>query len=455
MKKIIIIYTALAICIAFISGCKDDSVTNPTDSDKPLVTLVGTPTGPADTAIIDASGGTLSSTDGMLQIIVPAGAVSSATVFSIQPITNHCPGGNATAYRLLPEGITFAQPVTVIFSYADTLTANEEYLSIAFQDTSKSWFAPIVFTIDTTENKISVQTKHFCSFATWTKLRIFPFQGTVKINGSLALEVILVGETKSIIDGYGDELVSLTDNLKFVSEWGVMSGGYGHIVYNGDNKGEYYAPTSVPTKNPFVLVWATLPNVTFRLKGETFKAPKVYANIRIIDETALLFTVEFTSSIGNDELIVDNNYFTETDEGSLSVLVQKDNVKVYNFNNVDAKVTPSAITDGECTYTVTKPGNGVFHISAVFEAMYNPLQGPDIVIVCKDAKFSEGLRPTFKKQCKKDSTRFEMLGGGRQTTQPMALYFDVSKDYQDTVLIIPASGVIKEGFIKYTFTKVK
>ena len=93
MKNTILLYAALAICIAINVGCKKDSSgTNPIESDKPLVTLVGTPTGPAVTASIDASGGKLSSADGMLQLIVPAGAVSVATTFSIQPITNHCPG---------------------------------------------------------------------------------------------------------------------------------------------------------------------------------------------------------------------------------------------------------------------------------------------------------------------------------------------------------------------------
>jgi hypothetical protein len=67
--------------------------------------------------MIPAAGGILISPDGILTIEVPAGALASAQTLTIQPITNQAPGGLGAAYRLGPEGQTFAVPVTLTFTY--------------------------------------------------------------------------------------------------------------------------------------------------------------------------------------------------------------------------------------------------------------------------------------------------------------------------------------------------
>ena len=107
----------------------------------PTVTPVGIPVGPAVTASIAAGGGSLSSSDGMVQLTVPAGAVSAATTFSIQPILNFCPGGQAMAYRLSPDGIAFTKPVSLTFSYSDSLVVDEKFVALAYQGGDNTWFA--------------------------------------------------------------------------------------------------------------------------------------------------------------------------------------------------------------------------------------------------------------------------------------------------------------------------
>lgn len=451
MKNTFILYTALAICIAINSGCKkDNSVTNPIDSEKPLVTLVGTPTGPAVTASIDASGGTLPSADGMLQLIVPAGAVSSATTFSIQPITNHCPGGIAGAYRLLPEGITFAQPVTINLFYSDTVTANEEYLSIAFQDTDKTWFAWSSSTIDTTINRISVNTKHFCSFAFWSKLKIIPVQGIVKVNESLDLEVILVGQTRSTTDRYGDELVNLAESVTFVSDWGVEGSGNGQMVRHGDNKTEYIAPTAVPPNGPFVLVWAILPNVTLRMNGLTFPHPKVVAIVRIIDN-ALRFNVLFTSRTDPIHLPWVDSWFAASDIGSMTVIIENGKVTVGEYHNEDCSIFPAVVKIYNCTYTILKSGDGWYNILSDVTFTGNYDQPPLVTLTAN--KLSYGLSPTYKEQCSIDTTKYTIYEGESHLAFPGGFMFYSDKDFQEQNTIIPDEGIITGRFLNMKVIK--
>src|SRR5262245_28927723 len=82
----------------------------------PIHTPKGTTLGSPVSATIGSGGGGLISADGRISLIVPAGAVTSNTTFSIQPIRNTLDTNSAApAYRLLPEGQTFAQPVRVSF----------------------------------------------------------------------------------------------------------------------------------------------------------------------------------------------------------------------------------------------------------------------------------------------------------------------------------------------------
>lgn len=124
MKKILPLLLTVTI-VLILSGCKKalDALI-PTIPDTATPTAVGTPVGALTSKTIGNSGGSLVSADGNAELIFPAGALSNNTDISIQAITNNAPNGVANAYRFLPEGITFLQPVTLKFHYtADDLAA--------------------------------------------------------------------------------------------------------------------------------------------------------------------------------------------------------------------------------------------------------------------------------------------------------------------------------------------
>ena len=131
-------------------------------SPNPVPTGVGTTVGTGASATIGPAGGTLASPDGRLTLSVPAGAITAPTAFTVQPVTNLAWGGLGNAYRLGPDGTTFAKPVTVTFTPtpSDKSSTSLEGLGIGFQDGDGYWQWMSNATRDLTANRISVSTSH-------------------------------------------------------------------------------------------------------------------------------------------------------------------------------------------------------------------------------------------------------------------------------------------------------
>src|SRR3979411_2242382 len=84
---------------------------------KPAITETGKPDGEKTEMKIGKEGGSFTSSDGKIRLIIPGGVFSKKTSFSIQPTTNPAPNGNGKAYRLEPSGIKFQKPLQIVFYY--------------------------------------------------------------------------------------------------------------------------------------------------------------------------------------------------------------------------------------------------------------------------------------------------------------------------------------------------
>jgi len=122
---------AALVGIALLAACSEKSA-------YPQPSQFGNPTGASRNLVIGAAGGSLTSADGLLTLTVPAGALSADVDLSITPITNTAPGGQGTAYRLGPDGLTFFVPATLTFQVA-SLAQPIDTLSVTFQDGSAYW----------------------------------------------------------------------------------------------------------------------------------------------------------------------------------------------------------------------------------------------------------------------------------------------------------------------------
>lgn len=358
---------------------------------EPAVTGVGIPDGPAVTTEIGPSGGSLSSADGILDITIPPGAVSSNTTFSVQPIANFCPGGKF-AYRLLPEGLTFTNPVTLTFHYTDEDIAGTlpEFLGIAYQGGDKIWYRLPSAIVDDVSKTISVQIKHFTDWTYIAALEISPSAPAVpvlQVNETLNLLVSgidLAGEEEDELPPLPtnppdnpstneDYLPPLPQPQPFRATWfvnGEQNGNaeVGTISFaesSGDlNIFTYKAPPTAPAANPVLIKveitglrqWTMIggnPRVTTRNMVVLFK------RIKIMEELDFKLKVEAVNV--NFECTLQQDYY---DSANMDVHVAGRNVTISNIANHMASVIPETVSLGESCSMTCNGGVGRINISS-------------------------------------------------------------------------------------------
>ncbi len=252
----------LALIALLFVACGDDDPTDPGDggnnNPEPQATAPGVPNGAATVETIGAAGGTLVSSDGSFSIDVPAGALASDTDITIQPITNTAWGGFASGYRLTPDGLTFAQPVDLVYEIAaeDLEGTHPDFVELAYQDDEGFWHIINDATYDPNFRTIGVQTTHFTDFSSLHGLQIRPASATVGTLGTVTLNVrycdnVTEDEITTLLYSCGDELATLGT----FSNWSVngISGGnasVGRVVELANGQARYTAPGSVPQNNP-------------------------------------------------------------------------------------------------------------------------------------------------------------------------------------------------------------
>jgi hypothetical protein len=142
----------------------------------PASPLASTPTSAGDavafvtTTTVGPVGATLVAPDGGLTLVFPPAAVGTTTAVTLTPIVNMARGAIGPAYRLGPEGTTFAAPVTLTFKGPDgyPLGTNIEGVGIEYQDRDHYWHRVEPAVRNSATNTVSVTTTHFSDWAlTW------------------------------------------------------------------------------------------------------------------------------------------------------------------------------------------------------------------------------------------------------------------------------------------------
>ena len=77
-------------------------------------------------AVVGPTGGMVASSDGALQVAIPAGALSSDVTVTIVPTPPPGSGSVGTVYEIGPTGTQFAIPVTLTFDYGATNVAGTD-----------------------------------------------------------------------------------------------------------------------------------------------------------------------------------------------------------------------------------------------------------------------------------------------------------------------------------------
>jgi hypothetical protein len=251
-------YTLLLALILFVTACKKSTSGNggtpppptPPGTGEIGATPPGTPVGTPIQKTIGPNGGTLTTADNRISIEFPAGALAAATVVSIQPITNNCPGASGHAFRLLPHGVNFSKPVKLTMTYSDSdfVSTIPAAMTIAYQNEEQRWQAAGAMTKDTTNKKVTVYTDHFSDWALFKAVELVPYSTMVEPGQQVELGIIKLAEFKN------DSLIPVPDPLKkgasIVKEWTLSGAGtLARAGYDPD-QAIYTAPNTIPAKNP-------------------------------------------------------------------------------------------------------------------------------------------------------------------------------------------------------------
>ena len=339
---------------------------------KPAITAIGKPDGVKAEMKIGRDGGSFTSSDGKVNLIIPEGAVSKKTTFSIQPVTNLMPNGNGKAYQLEPSGIQFQKPVQLLFHYdpEESEDSMQLLMAIAMQDDKGQWHGLNEFTLDTVAKTISGNINHFSIWATFDqlKLKTMPGGNRLKVKKTQLLGIWGVFADKEEKDSRGLSKLKIMKSplfgawfvdgfIKGNAEVGTLEKG---IVAESDAKyNEYTAPANVPDKNP-VTISVNLALNSYTFKGwTTFKNRTLETKILIYDnayEVTMISHVNgYAGSVLGKETYKDTGSFVVNLDGKKTKIIEKKN------KNIAADLAYA----GNCIVTQIKPGSGSIHIAGV------------------------------------------------------------------------------------------
>lgn len=347
MKKLLCYFFSVTCTMSHLS-CDKESGEEMTP--QPLVTARGLPQGQVTTREIGPEGGQLQLADGSVSIRIPAGALSAPATVGIQPISNTAPLGIGRGYRLTPEGVTFAKPVTITLKYSpDSLAGTSpDFLWIASQNTDGSWVGHRKSVVDVNAKTVSTEALHFSDWVTgvFVKMSLKPAEATVKVKESIALSVSgFWGEQNA-----DDELAALIPAPqrlhKLASKAGTFSidgwtlngaaapqgNAAGALnIAEGGKVATYTAPEKVPSQNPVAVAVSMTQTQTNGHKTRW----SLVSNLLIRDKYFASFTINGAETVFSGNEIFDGssggaangNLAQALQSGNSLTLVLKSNTK--------------------------------------------------------------------------------------------------------------------------------
>jgi hypothetical protein len=284
-----------AACGGGSNGGNNGGTTGPTQ----VTTSAGTPVGPAVTKSIGAAGGTLVfQEDGKdrVTVSVPAGAVSSSTTFSVQPISVALANSIGASYLIEPHGVTFATPVSITYSVPSAGVSHTGLggLEVAYREDDGHWRLVTSVTRNEAAKTITASMTHFCPTSLLEDVQLIPTWASVKEGNTATITVIVCNgasqdDWKPTPAGRGivmnapssgqPAVYSCTPGASMkATNWSVnnIPGGnstVGTVVSTGDYTATYTAPAHKPNPSEVAVnatvngdIWFEDPNSSLPVK---------------------------------------------------------------------------------------------------------------------------------------------------------------------------------------------
>src|SRR5882672_1484230 len=153
----------VAALLGALLGCTETAKPPTQDDRLPESTPAGMPLGEVVVATIGPDGGTLTSTDGVMNIVIPRDALDSPVQVGVQIVTNYAFGGIGNAYRLSPHDLKLTRPAQLSFQYTDAELGGMfvEAMSVAVQDRDGYWHGKQTVARDGDTRTLTISTMSF------------------------------------------------------------------------------------------------------------------------------------------------------------------------------------------------------------------------------------------------------------------------------------------------------
>jgi hypothetical protein len=221
---------------------------------------------------------------------VPPGALAVEQTVTLQPIEAKAPGALGNAWRIGPEGVNAAKPITLEWLASALQRSGTANLRIATQGRDGVWRSRKAGSDD--GEIVRTQTTHFSDWSLVAGSQLLPRQAEVNLGQSLALSVVHC--SRGTAPDNGDEQVhypcGTNQTNEYLTGWavngtpggsnalGVLTG----IANPQSDQRSYVAPSSVPAINP---VTVSVDDVLPDLSGKP-ALERLVSNITVVDPAA-------------------------------------------------------------------------------------------------------------------------------------------------------------------------
>jgi hypothetical protein len=435
----------IIIFLVLLGACKKSNVSGGTDSTNiPFTTPIGDTAGAPVSASIGPTGGSLTSSDGRVQLVIPAGALSQTTIITIQPIINLCPGGIGLAYDLQPTGTKFSTPASLIFHYSDSDVNGTEPLLITsvFQDSANAWeFNDTEKDVDSINKKISFEIDHFCANGFIAEIVVSSRPTSVKENQTSQVKVQQWIVPKDLGSYKGGKFVQSRSDIanSLVTNWLVRnyanaSGDPGTITGNG-SAAVYLAPSNIDKDKSVEVSCNINVPVTVKLKGGgtvTIKTPLIEENSIGLISGVYSMNLSILVAMNQSSFFVADRY---TDGATMQIDVKYNDVTIGNIVNRAPTVDPAVLPFGDGAVAWVPDLIGVTNIlptsTGKFTADY---QGGYMAL---DFKHSSTVYPSWVLTSPNGPAQYS--GGSIVQGQPVSIEFHTQTQAQ-TLYTVTAVG---------------
>lgn len=374
-------FIALALIALVLSGCKKShtapSTTTPPNQ-PPAVTAQGTPTGTPITKTIGPAGGTVLSADGRVELDFPPNAVTTNTDITIQPGTNTAPNGTGVSYHFMPDGTTFAVPVTLTFHYTatDVNGTNPFFFFIATQDSTGVWQADFKNrAIDTIARTASLSISHFSWWTLGAQFYLFAAPLRVSENQTSDVYALIVNDDGDPNPKAGGEFsmsaepaITPVPNSVF-SKWsvnGTPGGNAQNGTISGTESAETFTAPGKIDKERLVQVSAAYSTAAKAWNGGKQVLQNsdfiIFTDIDLLPQD-LTFTVGVGLTLYETSGLLNDVYF---DTASFQIELKAGVVTVFApYYNVPPTEDPSMGSVGTVQATWQNDGYGLINITEV------------------------------------------------------------------------------------------